>query len=28
VRIGVHYDAFVTPEAVAHGGWGQVQIAW
>jgi outer membrane autotransporter protein len=28
VRLGLHYDAYVTPDAVAHGGMGQVQLAW
>jgi uncharacterized protein with beta-barrel porin domain len=28
LRVGLHYDAFVTPDAVAHGGWGQVQVWW
>jgi uncharacterized protein with beta-barrel porin domain len=28
VRVGLQYDAFVNADAVAHGGWGQVQLSW
>jgi outer membrane autotransporter protein len=28
VRIGLQYDAYVTPDAVAHGGMGHVQLSW
>jgi outer membrane autotransporter protein len=27
-RAGLYYMNYVTPTAVAHGGMGQVQIAW
>ena len=28
MRLGVNYQSYVTPTAVAHGGMGQVQFAW
>jgi hypothetical protein len=28
VRVGLQYDAFANSDAVAHGGWGQVQLTW
>ena len=28
LRLGVNYQSYVTPTAVAHGGMGQVQLAW
>jgi outer membrane autotransporter protein len=28
LRIGLNYQSYVTPTAVAHGGMGQVQLAW
>jgi len=28
VRIGVHFDSYVTPNSEAYGGMGQVQLTW
>lgn len=28
MRAGLYYMNYVTPTAVAHGGMGQVQLAW
>jgi fibronectin-binding autotransporter adhesin len=28
VRASLQYDLYVTPDAVAHGGMGQVQFSW
>jgi autotransporter-associated beta strand protein len=28
IRVGLHYDAWVTENGQAHGGWGQVQVSW
>jgi uncharacterized protein with beta-barrel porin domain len=28
LRVGLNYQSYVTPTAVAHGGMGQVQLAW
>lgn len=27
-RMPLAYQSYVTPSAVAHGGMGQVQLAW
>ena len=28
LRAGLYYMSYVTPPAVAHGGMGQVHLAW
>ena len=28
VRLGINYQSYVTPSAVAHGGMGQVELSW
>ena len=28
IRLGINYQSYVTPSAVAHGGMGQIQFTW